>query len=144
MSSPGPQPRKACAPSCSPASPCPVCRNRQYQASWYKRTQTTRKAVAASKRSAPASKRYQQNYHLLRRYGLTVEIYETMLAAQGGVCKICGGGPNGKAVGRLHVDHDHATGRVRGLLCYLCNKMLGLARDRAEVLDRAAAYLRTT
>src|SRR5437879_3238133 len=54
----------------------------------------------------------------LRKLGITVEKYEDMLTRQQGVCAICGLPPNGK---RLAVDHDHATGRVRGLLHVHCN-----------------------
>jgi hypothetical protein len=79
----------------------------------------------------------------LRKYGITVEDYDRMLTAQGGVCAICGGPPNGagKANGRLNVDHDHDTGAVRGLLCSECNAGLGMLQDDAELLQLAAAYV---
>lgn len=68
-----------------------------------------------------------------------------MLQAQGGVCVICGKPEsvvrNG-TVQRLAVDHDHESGKVRGLLCYGCNIMLGGAKDNAGVLISGAAYLR--
>lgn len=60
----------------------------------------------------------------LRRYGLTVEQYDTMLAAQGGRCAlfaVCGATEPGGGKTQWAVDHDHATGRVRGLLCLACN-----------------------
>jgi hypothetical protein len=53
--------------------------------------------------------------------GVTVEQYDAMLAAQGGGCAICGTKPKTR---RLDVDHDHKTGRVRGLLCHRCNRAL--------------------
>jgi ribosomal protein L24E len=57
---------------------------------------------------------------LRRRYGLTIEQFDEMLAEQGGVCAICGTDtPLGR--GTFHVDHDHQTGQVRGLLCHPCN-----------------------
>lgn len=73
-------------------------------------------------------------------YGITVADFDRMLAEQGGACAICRTtDPRGK--GRFHVDHDHDTGRVRGLLCHHCNVMLGNAGDSAERLRMGADYL---
>lgn len=58
-----------------------------------------------------------------------------MLAAQGGLCAICREAP------ATHVDHDHATGKVRGLLCFNCNGALGQFRDRQDLMLRAVVYL---
>lgn len=74
---------------------------------------------------------------LLKKYGVTVEEYETIRESQGGGCALCGATP----AGNLHVDHDHETGRVRGLLCRPCNTGLGLLRESAELLLKAAAYI---
>ncbi|MBE7186743.1 endonuclease VII domain-containing protein, partial [Jatrophihabitans endophyticus] len=60
-----------------------------------------------------------RNYHLRRRYGITAKHADQMLAEQNGVCAICLEAP------AAHVDHDHETGRVRGLLCFNCNGALG-------------------
>ncbi|CAA9348624.1 MAG: hypothetical protein AVDCRST_MAG16-2207 [uncultured Frankineae bacterium] len=79
-----------------------------------------------------------RNYHLKRRYGITVEDYDRMLAEQGGLCALCQERP------AEHVDHDHVTGRVRGLLCFCCNQGLGNFRDRADVLRLAIGYLRAS
>ncbi len=77
---------------------------------------------------------------LARRYGLTPEDYADMLAAQDNRCAICGDEPaDGKA---LHIDHDHESGAVRGLLCGHCNRAIGLFKDNADVMEMAAAYLR--
>jgi Recombination endonuclease VII. len=65
------------------------------------------------------------------------ELYERLLAEQGGVCAICGNPPKTR---RLHVDHDHKTGRVRGLLCYRCNRLLA-SYVTAPLLVHALAYL---
>lgn len=72
-----------------------------------------------------------------RTYGLSAEGYSALLAHQGGVCAIC----RGARRYRLHVDHDHATGAVRGLLCKADNRLLAVVRDNPERLQRAAAYL---
>jgi hypothetical protein len=65
----------------------------------------------------------------LRRFGLDEQAYDRMLREQGGVCAICAEPPGGRW-NRLAVDHDHATGRVRGLLCTTCNTMLGRLERR--------------
>lgn len=77
----------------------------------------------------------------LKRYGITPEQYDAMLAAQGGHCAICPATePGGR--GEWHVDHDHETGEVRGLLCSRCNLGIGLFRDTPGLLESAATYLR--
>lgn len=70
---------------------------------------------------------------------MTLFDFDEMVLAQNGVCAICGSAPNGHP---LHVDHDHTTGAVRGLLCQQCNTGLGNFRDDIALLDRAMQYLR--
>lgn len=72
----------------------------------------------------------------LRKYGLTVDDYEAMRSSQKGACLICGDEPS-----RLVVDHCHATGAVRGLLCARCNVAIGILRDDPSLMRRAAEYL---
>lgn len=79
--------------------------------------------------------------YLQREYGITLAEYQRMLLAQGGGCAICDCRPENCPHGRLHVDHDHDTGIVRGLLCHACNIAIGLFGDDTERLDRARAYL---
>lgn len=68
----------------------------------------------------------------MAKYGLTLEEYDRMLETQGGGCGICGGtNPDGR---RLHVDHDHKTGKVRGLLCINCNYLIGRMEASADLL----------
>jgi hypothetical protein len=74
--------------------------------------------------------------HLKRKYGITLEQYDEMLAAQGGGCAICGRPPRDDI--SLHVDHCHDSSDVRGLLCFRCNNALG-DFDHDERLVRAAA-----
>ncbi|MFD8010391.1 endonuclease VII domain-containing protein [Streptomyces sp. NPDC058955] len=73
--------------------------------------------------------------HLKRQYGITEAERDQMIAAQGGVCVICQEGP------AEHVDHDHRTGKVRGVLCFSCKAALGQFKDRPDVIRRAAAYV---
>lgn len=84
--------------------------------------------------------------NLRRWYGITLEEYEALLAAQDGVCAVCGNGDrevhyrSGKQR-MLAVDHDHVTGRVRGLLCNNCNRALGLLKDDLQILRKMIDYL---
>lgn len=81
--------------------------------------------------------------HLRRRYGIDLVLYEVMVGSRGGRCDICDQVPaeTNRNNMRLHVDHDHATERVRGLLCGPCNRALGLMRDDPALLRGAASYL---
>lgn len=83
----------------------------------------------------------------LSKYGMTQEHYHQMLDAQGGVCRICGappptGGTAPRSRTRLCVDHDHITGKVRGLLCERCNYALGHVGDDCGILESMISYLR--
>ena len=86
-----------------------------------------------------------KNSDLKRCYKITLATYETMLDTQGGKCAICkgpertrdkDGGPR-----RMPVDHDHKTGKVRGLLCTHCNRALGMFKDNIEILKAAVDYV---
>ena len=82
----------------------------------------------------------QRRYHV--KYGISIEQYEKALDQQKGVCKICGRPPKRL---RLAVDHDHKTGRVRGLLCMRCNRrLLGRGLEIAWLHRKAAEYLEST
>jgi hypothetical protein len=74
-------------------------------------------------------------------YGLTPEDWERMLREQAGGCAICGAGVSDRRWARLHVDHCHVTGVVRGLLCSNCNIGLGMFDDDTERLRTAIQYL---
>ena len=77
--------------------------------------------------------------HLRRSFGMTQEEYEARLREQGGGCAVCGRPPKqGKS---LHVDHDHETGYVRGLLCFSCNAALGHFHDDIDRIDAALTYV---
>lgn len=80
----------------------------------------------------------------LARYGITTKEYLARLDAQYGLCAICDRPETRLMRGKVKwmaVDHDHATGRVRGLICHDCNSVLALCHDNAETLRRAAEYL---
>lgn len=79
--------------------------------------------------------------NLRTRFGLTVDQFERLQKASNGVCAVCQKPERRKR--RLSLDHDHSTGRLRGFVCSACNLLLGCAKDSAELLERAASYLRT-
>jgi epoxyqueuosine reductase QueG len=81
----------------------------------------------------------QRVYRLRHYYGIEADEYDSMLARQGGGCAICGAAPPWNR--GLRVDHDHATGAVRGLLCNECNRGIGLLQDDPRLLDALVAYL---
>jgi dCMP deaminase len=80
-----------------------------------------------------------QHTPMQREYGLTLTDYNHRLELQGGVCAICKRPP--EANKRLAIDHDHATGKIRGLLCMKCNLLLGYAEDNLTFIRASASYL---
>ena len=94
------------------------------------------------KKSNPQTKRNRKSEKLRLRYGITFEQWESMREAENYSCMICG--ITEEEIGRsLDVDHCHNSGKVRGLLCNPCNTVLGHARDRIDLLEAAANYLKT-
>ena len=81
---------------------------------------------------------YQANAHLQRTYGLSTAERDKMIADREGRCDICQRIPDYK----LYVDHDHQTGKVRGLLCASCNSGLGLLGDTIVAINAALKYLK--
>ena len=77
--------------------------------------------------------------YLRRTYGITIADYDRMFEEQNGVCAICGEARPEERT--LHIDHDHETGVIRGLLCFRCNNALGDFREEYELFQRAADYL---
>ncbi len=73
-----------------------------------------------------------------RKYGILLDDYEKMLATQKGHCAICPRKPLKK---RLNIDHNHKTGKVRGLLCFPCNYAVGMLGDSAQRAHALALYL---
>lgn len=90
-------------------------------------------------RTRPEVKAQERAGHLKRKFGITLETYDDLFTRQGGVCAICQRPPRDDI--SLHVDHEHETGRVRGLLCFRCNNALGDFDDDPVRLFQALAYL---
>lgn len=103
---------------------------------WAKRN-PEKKAASDRRQSRKASK---QRANRLATYNLTEAGLLAMEAAQQNICPICKRFVSDDERG-MCVDHDHATGRVRGLLCIQCNSGLGMFKDSPRTLVRAARYL---
>ena len=84
-------------------------------------------------------KKHQDNIGRFQRYGITKAEYEEMLVAQNNECAICRKPLHGHK--NAHIDHDHVSGNVRGVLCMSCNLSLGKFDDSPEILIAAAKYL---
>jgi hypothetical protein len=78
--------------------------------------------------------------HVRKKYGLSKKAYMELFERQSGRCAICGR-EDWETVKTLGVDHDHKTGRVRGLLCFDCNTGLGKFKDDPALLRKAIRYL---
>lgn len=89
-------------------------------------------------KQSPEGRRREREGHLRRKYGITQADYDALLIEQGGGCAICGRKPSKIS---LHVDHEHGSNAVRGILCFRCNNALGDLGDSPAQLQRAVAYL---
>lgn len=112
-------------------------RNAQYRKrrAEYKKTEAGRAAEKRYRQSDASKERLKRN-RLKTLYNLTPEQLQTMFKNQGGLCGICN-----TPITSYHIDHDHETNEVRGLLCAPCNMALGLFKDSSEVLESAKQYL---
>ena len=81
--------------------------------------------------------RAHKNAVLKRCYGITLEEKEALMTAQGGQCGVC----RRDLTGKICVDHDHKTGKIRGILCSTCNSGLGFFGDSIEIIQKAISYL---
>lgn len=81
---------------------------------------------------------YKRDWHLKKKYGITLVEWREILASQGGRCAICGGSDD------LVVDHCHANGHVRGALCRRCNAGIGYFLEDVERLRSAVEYIQST
>jgi hypothetical protein len=114
---------------------------KRYHANVEKFRKLKRDAARKERMENPEKVRARQRANNLRAsYGMTVEDFETLRALQNERCAICRD-PLSDNPKRVHVDHCHETGRVRGILCHHCNTGVGLFRDDPERLHRAIEYL---
>jgi hypothetical protein len=115
-----------------------------YNKAWYADPDNRARKAALNRewqRQNPERMRRLKARHEAKSFGLTLAEYEELRKAS--KCPLCGSEPTGDGdnANVLHIDHCHATGRVRGVLCRRCNMMLGMATDDPELLRKAAAYI---
>jgi len=109
-------------------------KNENYEKEYYLKTKKHRQQYLTDNKEHV--KKVVRNYSLKRKYNITPEDYNTLYNKQQGKCAICG---NSEEL--LHVDHDHITGKVRGLLCLKCNRGIGFLNDDIKILQQAINYL---
>jgi hypothetical protein len=85
--------------------------------------------------------RLHRKHDLRKKWKMTEAEYDHKLQEQGGVCAICGGQEIKKGW-HMSIDHDHATGKIRDILCSRCNVILGQARDSVPFLEKCIEYLK--
>lgn len=111
----------------------------------YRRTPWAKKTIAKWKQTKSGQRCLRDGWYK-RTYGITLEQYNELLTKQSGVCAICGNKETALKKGKiksLGVDHDHTTGKVRGLLCDACNRGLGSFKEDKNSLLWAVGYLST-
>ena len=94
------------------------------------------------KRNLDQVLKWERQNHLKRKFGITLAEYDVLFESQKGLCAVCGNPElsfNGRR--RLAVDHDHVSGKIRGLLCFKCNRAIGGFNDDPSLLTKAANYL---
>ena len=130
-----------CCVECTPA----FIGRLEYAKDYHQKHKKERAKKAKEKWGTSKYKQCAKNSALKRKYGITLIEYHKMLEEQKGVCKICGKPSTAKdrygGVKKLHVDHNHKTGEIRGLLCVKCNQAIGLFGESKEVLQNAIFYL---
>lgn len=116
---------------------CERAYNREYGKRWRSKPENKAKQREWNRQKRQRETPEQQRESKLRwKYGMTQADFEAMSEAQGHVCAICSRKPD-----LLHVDHDEATGQVRGLLCGTCNRGIGSLKHEPVILRAAADYL---
>ena len=120
---------------------CSKCRKRKWNSEFNKDKNCSDGLFTQCKECRNISGR---KYDLKSRYKITEKDYELMLKSQNRICLICDQPETVKLNGdirQLCVDHNHRTGKVRGLLCSSCNVMLGKAKDDPKILQKGANYI---
>lgn len=115
---------------------------KQAGAKWYEnhKEEAQARARAHYREKTPSQKKAHLVASRWRRHNITADWYRDQLVGQAGRCAICGKVMDPTRKG-THIDHDHATGEPRGLLCPSCNLLLGHAHDSTKILAKAITYL---
>lgn len=117
-------------------------KKKDYDVLWYEKNKEKVKEATRTwrKNNKDRARKAARLAHVRRVYNLSAESYAKLLADQNDACAIC----SGKLGKHPYVDHNHVTGKVRGLLCIRCNSALGMMDDSPERLRAAAAYIERT
>ena len=107
-------------------SRCKICINKKNLNNYYKESTEKRE-----RRRQNATKN-----HLVRKFGLTLDEFSAMILEQNNKCKTCG-----CELEKPQVDHNHITGKVRGLLCKPCNMSMGLLKENTQTLYNMISYI---
>jgi len=123
---------------------CKPCKNKNYRV-WYSsnRLESRRKRRLYERRNPEQITKWRRKAMLKFQYGLSISEFDSLLKTQRMRCEICKKKTSGnKRSKHLHVDHNHKTGEIRGLLCSKCNTAIGLLNEDFKTLERATTYLR--
>lgn len=115
---------------------CRVCYYKEQNDNWKKRNPEKVKKYKEKTNKKLLSKGYFKDYCLRKNYGIGIETFNKLHKEQDGGCAICG-----KSNESLGVDHNHITGKIRGLLCKGCNLIIGIIEDRPELFLNINSYL---
>lgn len=116
---------------------CKTCHYVQSSA-WYQKNIQNVKHHYRTVTKLKYDKNLRRENHLAKSYGITIGEYKSLLSSQNHKCLICG---IDDSISSLKIDHCHSTGAIRGLLCDLCNRGLGMFKDNKYNLERAIDYL---
>jgi len=119
---------------------CKKCRA-DYRRSERVRARTSVYNKKYAKENLDLIRQKERRNNLKYKFGLTVQQYDKMFQDQGGECKICSIAQS-QLKKKLCVDHNHDTGRIRGLLCDSCNRAMGLLKESIPVIEKIIDYLK--
>lgn len=126
---------------------CPKCKQELNEDAFYKDNRRCKKCHLEDVRSYHLRNKNKvalinRKHKLIRKYGITIEQYESLFKKQDGKCAICGTLEIKRAKAKyFNVDHNHITGEIRGLLCHNCNVLLGKLNDDVEMCKKVIEYL---
>ncbi len=118
---------------------CKECLRKRQRKRYGENPDLMKKRVYKSRQKHPESVKLGNRKQGLKKYGITIDQYEDLLIKQNGVCAICH--QTCKTGTRLAVDHNHITGKIRGLLCTNCNRGIGMFQENILILKSAIQYL---
>ncbi len=128
-------------------SVCKTCRS-DYMRDYYNRNPEARiKSIASSKRwrlaNPDINRNSQLKHHFKKNYGLPLETWNELRDLHNNLCAICrrSAAQSSKVEARLHIDHDHKTNTIRGLLCGRCNRAIGHFQEDTNLMRLAISYL---